>query len=248
MAYLGRLQQNVAQTPASSAGVYFIHMKIELNKQLDKEVYLDFRDAVIGGANFGKKIRDKHPDINEENYIEYIDNFYVSNKDGLENILKDTEICFKEIKGSLFSELEKYFGLDYRKEDYTCYLSIFDCNPRYIENKSFQVYYKRSHDMRKEVIAHEITHFAFYDFCHNRGIKDDSNLWELSEIFNVIFLNLPSMQNSIGAEELLFYPQLKDKLEKIKRIWIEQTSADEFIVSSLQYLQSQDSKKQEEGK
>lgn len=237
---MGHLQQNVAQTPASSAGVYFINMKIELNKQLDKEVYLDFRDAIIGGANFGKKILDDHPTINKENYIEYIDNFYASNKDELENILKDTEICFGEIEEPLFLELKKYFGQDYRKEEYTCYLSIFDCNPRYIENRSFQVYYKRSHNMRKEVIAHEITHFAFYDFCHNRGIKDDSNLWELSEIFNVIFLNLPSLQKAIGAKELLFYPQLKDKLEKIKQIWIEQPSAEGFIVSSLQYLQSQE--------
>lgn len=201
---------------------------------------MDFRDAIIGGADFGKKIHDDHPTINKENYIEYIDNFYTSNKNGLENTLKDTEICFGEIEEPLFLELEKYFGHDYRKEEYTCYLSIFDCNPRYIENRSFQVYYKRSHDMRKEVIAHEITHFAFYDFCHNRGIKDDSNLWELSEIFNVIFLNLPSLQKAIGAEELLFYPQLKDKLEKIKQIWIEQTNADEFIVSSLRYLQFQE--------
>ena len=30
-------------------------MKIELNKQLDKEVYMAFCDAVVGGADFGKK-------------------------------------------------------------------------------------------------------------------------------------------------------------------------------------------------
>lgn len=33
-----------------------MHMKIELNKQLDKEVYTAFSDAVVGGgADFGKK-------------------------------------------------------------------------------------------------------------------------------------------------------------------------------------------------
>lgn len=36
-------------------------MKIELNKQLDKEVYLAFHNAVVGGADFGKKIRNEHP-------------------------------------------------------------------------------------------------------------------------------------------------------------------------------------------
>jgi len=46
-------------------------------------------------------------------------------------------------------------------------------------------------------------------------VKNDNNLWELSEIFNVIFLNIPSLQKAIGAEELLFYPDLNDKLEII---------------------------------
>jgi len=30
-------------------------MKIELNKQLDKEVYLAFHEAVVGGVDFVKK-------------------------------------------------------------------------------------------------------------------------------------------------------------------------------------------------
>lgn len=211
-------------------------MKIELNKQLDREVYIAFCDAVVGGADFGKKIRDNHPNITKENYIEYIDDFYMKNSDELESVLKDTELCLGEIKDTLFFELKKYFGKDYSKENYICYLSIFNCNPRYLENKSFQVYYKRSHDMRKEVIAHELTHFAFYDFCANLGIKDDNYLWELSEIFNVIFLNLPSIQKAIGAEELLFYPDLKNKLEKIKNIWTEQSNPEKFIRTSLKYL------------
>ncbi len=211
-------------------------MNTLLNKQLDKEVYLAFCDAIVGGADFGKKIRDDHPDITKENYIEYIDNFYTANQDSLKNTLEDTELCFREIKESLFLELQKYFGQDYSKKNYTCYLSIFNCNPRYLENKSFQVYYKRSHDMRKEVIAHELTHFAFYDFCGDLKIENDNNLWELSEIFNVIFLNLPSIKKSIGAEELLFYPDLKNKLEEIKRIWTKEPNVVNFVKTSLEYL------------
>jgi len=125
-----------------------------------------------------------------------------------------------------------------RNENYTCFLSIFDCNPRYLEIKSFQVYYKRSRDMRKEVVVHELTHFAFYDFCNTIGIKDSDALWELSEIFNVIFLNLTSIQKAIGAEELLFYLDLKNKLEAIKQIWAKKLDAEKFIKESLSYLQS----------
>lgn len=211
-------------------------MKIELNKQLDKEVYVAFCDAVVGGVDFGKKICDDHHGITKENYSKYIDDFYAKHSAELENILHDTEKCFNEIKDVLFSELQKYFGQDYSKEKCTCYLSIFNCNPRYLENKSFQVCYKRSHNMRKEVIAHELTHFAFYDFCHKLDIKDSNTLWELSEIFNVFFLNLPSIRNAIGAEELLFYPALKNKLETIKLIWTKQHNADKFVAESLKYL------------
>jgi len=197
---------------------------------------LAFYDAVVSGADFGKKIRDDHPNLTEENYVEYIDDFYITNKNELEDVLKDTNICFSEIETPLYDELKKYFGKDYSKENYICYPSIFNCNPRYIENKSFQVYYKRSHIMRKEVIAHELTHFAFYDFCDELKIEKDNNLWELSEIFNVIFLNFTSIQKAIDAEELLFYPDLRDKLEKIKNILIKEPNAEKFIKESLKYL------------
>ncbi|MFZ2500699.1 MAG: hypothetical protein WAW90_01795, partial [Minisyncoccia bacterium] len=118
-------------------------MNIELNKQLDKEVYIAFGDVVVGGADFGKKIRDNHPNITKENHDAYIDDFYTANDKILKDALKDTELCFDEVKGPLFAEMQKYFGKVYSEENYTCYLSIFDCNPRYLETKSFQVYYKR---------------------------------------------------------------------------------------------------------
>src|SRR3989337_3157500 len=125
-------------------------MNIELNKQLDKEVYLAFHDAIIGGADFGKKIREGHPDITQNNYSEYIDNFYIENMGELERVRKDTEMCVKDVQEILFSELQKCFSRDYSKINYTCFLSIFNCNQRYLESKTFQVYYKRSRDMRKE--------------------------------------------------------------------------------------------------
>ncbi|MCR4322912.1 MAG: hypothetical protein NUV61_02395 [Candidatus Azambacteria bacterium] len=213
-------------------------MNIELNKQLDKEVYLAFHDAVVGEADFGKKINENHPGITLGNYNKYIDDFYIENDGELEQVRKDTEMCFNEIQQILFLELQKYFSYDYSKKNYTCFLSIFNCNTRYLETKTFQVYYKRSHDMRKEVIAHELTHFAFYDFCTTINAKDDGNLWELSEIFNVLFLNLPSLQEAIGAEELLFYPDLEGKLKDIKEVWKKQPKAEEFIITSMQYLRN----------
>ncbi|MEI7463006.1 MAG: hypothetical protein WCK03_01255 [Candidatus Taylorbacteria bacterium] len=211
-------------------------MKIELNIKLDKEVYLDFHELAVGGVDFGNKIQRDHPMITKDNHSKYIDDFYSAHATELTGILTETVRCFDDVKGVLFTELRKYFGRDYSHEDYKCYLSIFDCNPRYIETKSFQVYYKRPYDLRKEVIVHELTHFAFYDFCNSIGIQDNKALWELSEIFNVIFLNLPPIREAVGAEELLFYPELKVKLERAKKVWEKELSAEEFISTSLQII------------
>lgn len=211
-------------------------MKIELNKQLDKQIYLDFRESFAGGVDFGKKILRDHPSINIDNYNNYIDDFYKHHENELNDTLKETINCLNDVEKTLFLELKNYFGHDYGKDNYLCYLSIFDCNPRYVETKCFQVYYRRPYHLRKEVIAHELAHFAFYDYCFRLGIKDSKELWELSEIFNVLFLNTPSIQNAIGAEELLFYPTLKEKLEKVQPLWDTKLSAKDFIIQSLQII------------
>ncbi|MCC7004869.1 hypothetical protein IT397_03060 [Candidatus Nomurabacteria bacterium] len=211
-------------------------LKIELNKELDKEVYLAFNDGIVGGVDFGKKITADHPNISKNNYSQYIDKYYNENLLILNSTLEETKKCFLEIKTALFSQLMNYFGVDYSKENFTCYLSIFNCNPRYIETKTFQVFYKRPYDLRKEVIAHELTHFAFYDYCHKLNIKDSKELWELSEIFNVIFLNLEPIRSAIGKEELLFYPAFKDKLRHINKIWHQDRRPNTFILQSLKFL------------
>ena len=78
-------------------------MKIELNKQLDKEVYLVFYDAIVGGADFGQKIKNSHPTISKENYNEYIDTYYEEHFNELQNILNETQKCFNDLKEALFS-------------------------------------------------------------------------------------------------------------------------------------------------
>lgn len=113
-------------------------MKVELNKQLDKEVYLGFRGAIVGGVNFDEEILKDHPLITEKNYNDYIDNFYQEHQKELLAVRDDTEKCFADIKDPLFAELQKYFHRDFSKNSYICCISIFDCNPRFLEKKLFR--------------------------------------------------------------------------------------------------------------
>ena len=77
-------------------------IEITLDKNLDKETFLNFFELKISGVDFGKKIRDDHSDVTKENYNEYVDDFYAKHSDELESALKDTKECFNEIKNVFF--------------------------------------------------------------------------------------------------------------------------------------------------
>lgn len=217
------------QRPLALNGEGFIisiMIKIALNKELDYEVYIDFHNHSRAGANFGEQIKKDHPNINLENYKKYIDDFYVINQSEILKKQENINKLLAEKQDKFLLALENMFDIDFSGETYQGYLSIFNCNPRYLETKTFQIYYKKELIDMLEVTVHELTHFAFFDYLDknfSKQIKDlDKNsgiLWEMSEIFNVIVLNLSAFKEIIGKEEKLFYPNLKEKLIKAKEIW-----------------------------
>lgn len=220
-------------------------MKVLLNKQLDKEVYLDFYDFRTEGVDFGEKIKKDHPTITAENHSKYIDQFYKDNAKILKESLDELNSCLIDNADSFFVELEKTFGINFSQNSYKGYLSIFDCNPRFVENQTFQVFYKKDLLDKLEVTLHEIIHFAFFDYCdqfikETRGLdKNNGPLWKLSEIFNIIILNEPQYQKILKRPEQLFYPDLKNDLEYIKIVWDKtEKNINIFIKESLKYLDS----------
>lgn len=211
---------------------------ISFDKELDKMVYEDFHDLSISGADFGEKIRHDHPKITKENYENYIDNFYEENilyinksKEEINKILLNKQELF-------FKAIDNLFKKDFRELNITGLLSIFDCNPRYLEEKKFQIFYKRSNKNKLEVIFHELLHFIFFDYCDSflkeetGGLnKNRGTLWELSEIFNIIVLNLPQFREILQEEEYLFYPDLKEKLKIASSLWLDcHGDIKEFII------------------
>lgn len=220
-------------------------IKISLNIKLDYEVYTEFRNFSISGVDFGLRIKKDHPDINSKNYVEYINNFYEENKIEIGNSISELMGIISQKSDSYFVTIKKYFNLDLDKEDYKGYISIFDCNPRFIEDKSFQVFYKKSDLDKLGVCFHEITHFAFFDYFerlfpekYKSLDKNNGILWEFSEIINVILLNEPEFRNILQGEEKLFYPNLENKLEEIRKIWEKSGKRVDniFFQKSLMYL------------
>jgi hypothetical protein len=218
-------------------------INISINKKLDFETYNNFKDFSISGIDFGAIIKKDHPLINPDNFRDYIDLYYKNNIDILEKNCNELNILINEKQKAFFVAIKEIFGLDDGKK-IQGYISIFNCNPRFVDSNKFQVFYKKEINDKIEVVFHEILHFIFFDYCSknlpqetNHLNKNSGKLWELSEIINVIILNLPKFRGLIGKEEKLFYPKLKEKLLDIQNVWSKHYDMRQFILESLIILE-----------
>ena len=222
---------------------------LKLDQALDEEVYQDFSHLVIGGVDFGKKIAVTHPIIAQENYKEYIRTFYETNKDALDQSIRELKQAVNDTDVDFFSAIEKLFEEDFSHTEYLGALSIFDCNPRFVDKKLFQFFYQRDLLGRLEISYHEILHFIFFDYCERhctaivkgRNVNDGA-YWELSELMNIVVLNQPAFQAILKRPELLFYPSIATVLPIIEKLWREhEHDIPRFIEESLRILDAKSS-------
>jgi len=219
---------------------------IELNKKQDYETYTDFHNFAVAGRNFGALIRDAHPTVTAENSTQYIDSFYDDHAQELAKIIEETNNELGRRSPSFFNFTRHYFGAESHSHEYKGFLSIFNCNPRFVENETFQIYYKKDLLDRIEVAFHEVLHFIFFKYLDlyfkeeiSQLSKNGGSLWELSEILNVILLNEPEAQMVLGRPEELFYPDLQTSLAHHQALW-EKSGKDMkvFVSSALNLLSS----------
>ncbi|MEI6420313.1 MAG: hypothetical protein WCO30_01640 [bacterium] len=219
-------------------------IKLTTNKELDYEMYQEVSGMSFGGINFGNKITANHPFITKENHKQYIDDYYVKHEPEIKDFILETQTNIDKTQFDFFNAVENIFGEDYSKDFYTGFVSIFDCNPRWPETKSFQINLTRTGLRGLEIIYHESLHFVFFDYCDkyltdetSEYSKNDGILWELSEIFDTIILNLPDFRTILVNEEEVSYPALSEKTEHIKQIWNKYPNdVKTVILESLKYL------------
>jgi hypothetical protein len=212
-------------------------ISIKLNKELDCEVYGDFRNFSIGGVDFGKMIREDHPSITPNKHKEYIEGYYRIHSEEISNSLIEINSALRSKEFDFNNFVKFFFGSLSINNEYSGYLSIFNCNPRYLDKKIFQIYFKKDLSSKLEVCWHESLHFQFFDYCDkylNKETtcldKNSGKLWALSEVFNVILMNEPDFRNISDREEKLFYPELKEKLAIAQKTWCDSgKNISEFI-------------------
>ena len=132
----------------------------------------------------------------------------------------------------------KVFDHPWPKGLYVSYLSVFPCGPRFLENKTFQVFY-----LTKNIslnTAHELLHFLFYDYFEKKFPEislTEEKVWILSEVLNFLILDLPEFHAIFGASHSHPYPNHISIIENLKPEWENRKDLNSFLKSGLEVIE-----------
>lgn len=207
-------------------------LRFELNLDLDIDVATEFLDVQGGGIDFGKHIVELYPKLSKAKSLsgesrrketcKFTKEYYRQHKLDLKEKVRQFSENWEKVENSFFEGAHQKFGpYPWPKGKYICYLSIYDCNPRFLEDKTFQVYYLHPQGSN-HVIAHEMLHFIFFDYLdnHEKEFKekmDEGTTWLLSELFNDRVLELPDFEE-FKSKDGGSYPEVAEFAKKFGNI------------------------------
>lgn len=176
---------------------------------------------------------------------DYVDKFYKSHREKLQNFAKIAKSKWDKISPSFFRITSKIFkNHPWPKGKYIGYISIFNCNPRFLKDKTFQVYFKHKAGSNY-VTAHELLHFIFYDYAIKRhadmfGGKntESGTFWDIAEAFNSVILHAPEFIRIFGAKKQIIYPEHRTYISRFNKLWKENPEIDSFIIKAHKLIRS----------
>ena len=100
--------------------------------------------------------------------------------------------------------------------------------------KTFQFFYKKPLADAIYTIAHELLHFIFFDFIKKKLKKEAKHLsedqvWDLSEIFNVVVLKSPRYLHIVNQKFVIPYPDHRRYIHQFEKAYKNSQNAEEFI-------------------
>lgn len=234
----------------------FPKLKFRLNKTLDKKVGFHFLEHKKAGVNFGAKIIKDYPELKaaqkskdkkkEKIISSYVKSFYLKNDKELKQTRLEFQDEWNKNAEAFFTAANKLFNNhSWPKGKYHAYLSIFNCNPRFLKNKTFQVYWKHPKGV-VAVSSHEMLHFFFYDYVEKNFSKkpmSENSLWQLSEIFNHFVLAEPDFVKLTNVPKPSLYPNLVNLSKELRPLWEKSKSAHDFLRLSLKDISNSKPKK-----
>lgn len=220
---------------------------IKLNKDFDKAICGKFINKNTAGIDFGAGIIKTHPKLSPaqkalgkksiEKISEYFNAYYKTNGERLQESVKKAQTDWDKTSEEFYKVCDKYFNKhSWPKGKYEAYLSIINCNPRFLHNKTFQVYWKHKKGF-VFVAIHEMLHFLFFDLVEKllSGIDISSQrTWEISEVFNELIMQETEFAEITGVKDPGQYPNLIELQNKLEEIWGKNKKASKFVLSTLQ--------------
>ncbi len=242
----------MVQSPHMNLGITF-----ELNKELDKEMAFVFlnKSSKIAGVDFSKNVTDFHPtlasikDLHEDEQKriigEYFDTYYDEHKTELEQYVSQFQTDWVKIENVFTKQLNTVFKNPLKPDGkWVGYISTINCNPRFLDTKTFQVFYKHKNGSN-EIAIHEILHFFFYDYAVKKfpeifGTLDKNTgiFWMLAELFNDVIQTLPEFKEMQGEIEYFGYPGHQKYYEYLRKLWLYNPDIDTWIPKAYEYLHS----------
>ncbi|MBU0998364.1 hypothetical protein KJ570_02450, partial [Patescibacteria group bacterium] len=175
---------------------------VKLNKDFDKAICDEFLNRSEAGVDFGVGIVKIHPKLLPaqkalekqfpiKKIDKYFDAYYKTNDEELQESVKKAQTDWDKISEKFYKACDKYFDKHFwPKGKYEAYLSIIDCNPRFLHNKTFQVFWKHKKGF-VFMAMHEMLHFLFFDLVEKLFPNININtqkMWEISEVFNGLIM------------------------------------------------------------
>jgi hypothetical protein len=221
-------------------------LRFYLNKKLDERMVEEFLNIQGGGIDFSEGIIKIHPKlklaksltdvIQRKKIIHlYFDNYYRTHKTAILRKIKSVLKVWRKKENEYITITEDFFdGFQFPKGKYIAYASITNCNPRFLESKTFQFFYKKPLADAIYTIAHELLHFIFFDFIKKKLKKEtkhlsEDQLWDLSEIFNVVVLKSPRYRRIVNQKFVIPYPYHRRYIRQFEKIYKNSRNAEEFI-------------------
>jgi len=204
-------------------------LKFQLNIELDKRT--------CTSSVFHTSVIKLHPALAKDESLEYVDDYYKTHEKELKNAVEKMKTDWLTIERKFFEIVSKLVNHPWPKGKYVCYLSIFNCNPRFIETKEFQAYFKHP-ETTNHVCAHELLHFIFYDYFEKNFSEDYKKLdskyiWRLSEIVNDVLLRLPEFVAITGRKAPAVYAETTQELASAIKLWSETKTVKAFVTNYL---------------
>ena len=221
------------------------------NQIFDEIMANQFLDVQGGGIDFGKNILKDHPrlktvlarpDDRKKIIRDYFDTYYASHGKEIDRKLGAIRVAWKKKEGAYVAVTEAYFGgFPFPHGKYIAYASIINCNPRFLDQRTFQFFYKKPLPNAIHTIAHELLHFIFYDFVEKKMKEDigqlsEDQLWDISEIFNVILLRSDRYKGIVDAKYVYPYPDHRKYLPKFEQAYARSKTVEEFIKQGIAIL------------